>query len=159
MIRFSVSSRFARVSVLGSASLLLAFACSSGEGAREAEEGEEVPGDTINVGQARARLTRADSCAALLSNIQDNLIAQLEQRARELRAGNAGSGTGNGGVTPVGGGAAGVPGGVAEDDGAVAPSPQAPPPSVNPNTPRPDSEPEEAPADGDSVDGPTGGAG
>lgn len=162
MIRFSVSSRFARVSVLGSASLLLAFACSSGEGAREGDEDEVTPGDTINVGEARARLTRADSCTALLSNIQDNLVAQLEQRARELRANNSGSGTGNGGVRPGAGGAAGIPGGVATDDGGEAapqPAPQAPPPNANPSGPALGGDPEEEPTGGDSVDGDNGGGG
>jgi hypothetical protein len=156
MIRLSVSSRFARVSVLGSASLLLAFACSSGEGAPEGDVDEDPPGDTINVGQARARLTRADSCAALLSNIQDNLIAQLEQRARELRTNSAGGGVIG---TPGSAGPGGIPDSAVDNGADPAPVPQAPP-SANPGAPTTGSgDAAEAPADGDSAGDPTGGAG
>jgi hypothetical protein len=158
MTRFSVSSRFTRISVLGSASLLLAFACSSGDGTRD--EDDDALGDTINVGQARSRLTRADTCAALLDNIQDNLVAQLEQRARELRENYVGGGRGDGAVdTPGAGGLGGIPGAVDNGGADPAPIPQAPPAISNPNAPTPDSDPAEAPSGGDQAGGPTGGAG
>jgi uncharacterized secreted protein with C-terminal beta-propeller domain len=137
MTQSSVSPRLVRASVLGSAALLLAFACSSGDGTRDGDG--ERPGSSIRVGEARAQLTHVDSCNALLTSIQDNLMAQLEQRAGELRNGTVNGGVGVGVPdAPGAGGLAGVPGAVRGDD-AADPAPAAPPTQTptpqNPSTP------------------------
>jgi hypothetical protein len=160
MTRFRVSPLFARASVLGSASLLLAFACSSGEGAQDGDESGDHPGDSIRVGEARAQLTHVDSCNALRTNIQDNLIAQLEQRARELRDGALTGGSGTGGgvvvVAPGAGGLAGVPAPTPNTAGAT------PPRGEGDSAPQPGTQNPNAPTDnGAAVDGesPSGGGG
>jgi beta propeller domain-containing protein len=163
MTRFSVSPRLARASVLGSASLLLVAACSSGDGTRDADGNRPA---LIRVGEARAQLTRVDSCGALLTSIQDNLVAQLEQRGRDLRDGALNGGTGtSGGVAVDQPELGGLPGPTRGDDGAAAPAGTgSPPPSAtptpgNPSTPTDNNSAGEAPSGSGGAGGTASGGG
>ena len=133
------ASRLPRSSVLGAACTLLAVACSSGT-----EEREPTPEGFPETGQIRLQLTRTNDCADLLGKIQDNVIAQLGERAKQLRVApdygfGPGIGMGTGGVTP---------------DGNLGSDPRpGPPSSPNPGVPVDDG----APVNNGDADAPSGG--
>src|SRR5688572_5689382 len=119
MAKVFSTARLGRLSVLGSAASLFLAACASGDGQRKDSL-------DVRVGNARAQLTRVDSCGELLARVQDNLVAQLAERAAQLRAGYG----------DYGGGVA-----IGTDDSAVPPpAPSLPtnggvPMTANPNGP------------------------
>jgi hypothetical protein len=86
--------RRARASVLGASAFLLLAACESGSQERNALAG--LP----PAGQLKLQLTRADSCADLLTRIQDGLVVPLAERAKQLR--NPATGSGVSGDSAVG---------------------------------------------------------
>lgn len=77
----SSSTRVLRASVLGAAAGLLLGACESGTASRN-----EAPDGFADIGDIQLQLTRAADCGDLLTKIQDGMIAQLGQRAKELRS-------------------------------------------------------------------------
>ncbi len=107
-------SRLLRISVLGSASGLLLLACESGTESRDPSDGFG------EVAEIQLGLTRAGSCEDLLTTVQDNIIAQLGERAKQLRSGQ---GHYNGGTGPAIGMGTATPGNVGSDPVSVAPPP------------------------------------
>ena len=130
------SSRFFRASVLGTATGLLIAACSSGTETRD----EDLPSDGLpETGAVQLELTRAADCDDLLTQVQNTVLGQLEQRAEQLRTPSNGSNR-PGGITtgPIGQDPGGVPGNASDpvDNGGETPTadpgPAPRPPSAGP---------------------------
>ncbi len=130
--------RSLRPTVLGGVSSLVLIACSSGT---ESREGSSPAQGFPETGQIQLQLTRAVDCTDLLGTIQDNVISQLGERAKELRTATYGYASG-----PNGG--AGVDMGSSPGN-AADPAPSSP---LNPNTPPPTQTPGEAPSGAPSTE-------
>jgi len=77
--RLLASTSLPRASVLGTACLLLLSACESGTATRDPLDG--LPA----AGQIKLQLTHVDTCAELLTRVQDGFLVPLAERAKQLR--------------------------------------------------------------------------